>query len=193
MSIFDRLFRRKGPEPEEELHIDDQAFTDEELIEFFAEFEDAVREATADQTHEVPTRSLMASDLVRRIHYDTRLSRPEDFLSILGMTKQSPEVEEMSRRESDRRIQLVTPLAPMVVFMVDAFVTGIATYTVKNRDEVLGGYDISDDDLEKALDNRQAEMRAVVLAVLANLIDLGIIEVISSTHLRECDHDHDHE
>lgn len=125
------------------------------------------------------------ADLVRRVLYDCGLKDVEHSIHLMGFNAQSSEVSEMSRRESDARIEAIHPILPLVQLLVDAICDGMDAQLVEAVAGRSAGHltGLSEDALEQVLEERRDGLFGTVAAVISSLADLGLI-TIPTIHMR---------
>lgn len=123
---------------------------------------------------------LGGGESLRRMLYDTGYPDPEDILTSLGYTPESDEVREAARADSNRRVLDVQGIFPLIVFFTEPLNEALLLRQMDFVDEIEGsiaGHQIDEDLLASASMMRGEEIRNVVTAVIANLVDIGAIEI----------------
>jgi hypothetical protein len=138
-------------------------------------------------------------DLIRRSLYDANFEGVELSMELLGYQRQSDEVSEMSIRESDERVERVGNLFPVIGLISDAVTQGtmsVLALAVKDSDVSVHGEQVTDEALEAAIARHAADNRALAVAVLSGLVDMGLVSVVGDVkaiHSTTCGHDHSDE
>lgn len=129
----------------------------------------------------VTKRTVFVPDIVRNVLYDTGLKDVESAMSRLGFYGQSNEVSEMSRKDSLVRVSALVDIAPIISLLSDAVSTGLGGHMVTEVEDNFSEYLPAGADPEEylisALETQRRLIEASVISVLANLVDMGFIEV----------------
>ena len=117
--------------------------------------------------------SLSMADLVRRVLYDSGAEDPEGVIKKMGWDAPSAEVVEMEAKASERRVERVEDLSVLVHAMAQAALLPPAKIQGWSGEEFIGEFEFA---------------AHAALSIIAQLVDLGLLEVgapLSSMSLYE--------
>lgn len=112
-------------------------------------------------------------DLARKLVYDYGINDAEAVMEMMGFPRQSSEVSDMSERDSAARIQQLDPIIPLIGLLAGALNGAIiSAYIEKDTDPKV---------VKQLMVASGKQIIQTVVAVLANLVDLGVVDVGHTT------------
>lgn len=129
---------------------------------------------------EVQQRQVVIPDLMRSLLHDMGFPHVEAAMEIMGYQPQSEDVSEMSERDSEQRVSELGPIFPVIGLLSDAASQAMGAYLREQLIDVeaeIDGEEVDEEMVERALSVQQNVVEASVVAVLAHLVDMGMIKV----------------
>ncbi|MFI1796538.1 hypothetical protein ACH427_04155 [Streptomyces sp. NPDC020379] len=115
-----------------------------------------------------------ASSLQTELLMDSVETIDENLLALLerlGQPRRSPDVLDMEARASQARMELVAPLRPLIEMYCRLWAEGAYQLAPEDAAHV----DKSTEEWEQAVTQIVSQMNALSVAIVANLIDKGVI------------------
>jgi hypothetical protein len=110
--------------------------------------------------------------ITKRLLWDiVPCSEVEKMLPLMNLTPDSPDVSEMEHKASHKRLAQVGPLGEMLALLVP-IVSGITASAMLNN----SGFPADEEAAITLTRHHSVVLTSGVVAVLANLLDMGIIE-----------------
>ena len=113
------------------------------------------------------------SMIVRSVIYDAGFSNPEAVVASLGLQTVSDDVAEMEQDASDRRLDAIEPLAPLLGVISAMLAKATVAYSVSelNEDEVT-------EEMQKHLtDQFQRLALGSAICAVSTLIEIGLVKM----------------
>lgn len=122
--------------------------------------------------------SVTLADLANRIRgliLDSQIQHAHELSEILGCSVISEEVQEREEEESDKRIEKISYLVPLLFAQVHLLSEGAIEYQKENLPDELG--EISDDIWRESRKMMEQVSLAALMGSVSQLVDMGLLEI----------------